>query len=41
MGGILGATEKQALESDGPEILHDAQQKRFSYPATFVRRKQR
>jgi hypothetical protein len=40
-GGIPGAAKKQALESEGPQVLRNARQQRPSYSATLILWQQR
>jgi hypothetical protein len=39
--GILRATKKQALESEGPEVLLNTRQERLPYAATLILWQQR
>ena len=41
VGGIPGAAKKQALESEGPQILRDTRQERPPYSATLMLWQQR
>jgi hypothetical protein len=40
-GGILGAAKKQALESEGPQVLRNMRQERPPYSATLILWQQR